>query len=116
MKNALFFLSTLFLIVIANIAHADPGMGGSGGGPRAGQWVTVQVCNGGDSGTTCQMVTYRVLPPSGHTPETKCMISVGDAGEYPCPAEYGALRWLRSLNKTADAQAADDFIDDLYLM
>jgi hypothetical protein len=86
---------------------AASGIGGSGGGPRmervsssadGGQLVTVEVCDGGESGTKCRTVTYRVRPPS--KPEVvkeTCMI--GEAGEGPCPEVYGVPGWLKRLNE-----------------
>lgn len=64
----------------------------------AGQYVTVEVCDGGESGTMCRTVTYRVRPPS--KPEVvKCMVPHGEAGEVPCPTKYGVPGWLKRLNE-----------------
>ena len=64
----------------------------------ASQYVTVEVCDGGESGTMCRTVTYRVRAPS--KPEVvkeTCM--VGEAGEGPCPKVYGVPGWLKRLNE-----------------
>ena len=64
----------------------------------AGQYVTVEVCNGGESGTQCSMVTYKVREAS--QPEmVKCVVSVGDGAEAPCPTAYGVPGWLKRLNE-----------------
>lgn len=115
MKNALtralsllaaLILTTLHifsvLVLQAGVAQADPGMGGSGGGPRVGQLVTVTVCNGGESGDICHQVTYRVRQPS--KPEaTKETCFFGDI-EGPCPISYGVPEWLKRLNESFGAQ------------
>jgi len=64
----------------------------------AHQYVTVEVCGDGESGTVCRTVTYRVRPAS--KPEVvkeTCM--VGEAGEGPCPTVYGVPGWLQRLNE-----------------
>ncbi len=56
----------------------------------ASQYVTVEVCDGGESGTLCRTVTYKVRPAS--KPEVvECKMSHGEAGEVPCLTEgqYG---------------------------
>ena len=64
----------------------------------AAQYVTVEVCDGGESGTQCRTVTYRVRAPS--KPEVvKETCSVGEAGEGPCPKVYGVPGWLKRLNE-----------------
>lgn len=64
----------------------------------AGQYVTVKVCDGGESGTECRTVTYRVREPS--KPQiVKETCSVGEAGEGPCPTKYGVPGWLKRLNQ-----------------
>lgn len=64
----------------------------------AGQYVTVEVCDGGESGTMCRTVTYRQRPAS--KPEiVKCTVPHGEAGEVPCPTKYGVPGWLKRLNE-----------------
>ena len=60
--------------------------------------VTVEVCDGGETGTLCRTVTYKVRPAS--KPEiVKCMVAVGEGGEAPCPTVYGVPQWLKDLNQ-----------------
>ncbi len=58
--------------------------------------VTEKVCDRGESGTECVMVTYAVRPPSAPY-VVKC--SYGDAAEVPCPPKaWGTPAWLRKFN------------------
>lgn len=100
-QNLYTFASALLaaLLVPFGFASADPGIGGSGGGPRVGQVVTVQVCDGGEAGDLCRMVTYRVRPASKPEP-VKCMVPHGEAGEVPCPEKVGVPGWLKRLNES----------------
>jgi hypothetical protein len=64
----------------------------------AATYVTVEVCDGGESGTECRTVTYRQRPAS--KPElVKCTVPHGEAGEVPCPTKYGVPGWLKRLNE-----------------
>lgn len=117
MKSLVHF-STLFTLLSAVLGifagtqtWAASGIGGSGGGPRmqtasrstdAGQLVTVQVCDGGESGNMCREVTYRVRPEA--KPETvKCMVIRGEAEEVPCPKNFGVPNWIKRLNESFGA-------------
>jgi hypothetical protein len=95
--STFFTLACFILFLSPRSASADPGIGGSGGGPRVGQLVTVQVCNDGESGELCRMVTYRIRPKSPPT-ELKCYVSNGEGGEVPCPEKLRIPGWLKRLN------------------
>lgn len=77
--------------------------------------VTVEVCDSGESGTQCRVVTYKVRPASTPVVE-KCMVPVGEAAYAPCPTVVGVPKWLKDLNawfnkhgiKAADPQAEID--------
>jgi hypothetical protein len=60
--------------------------------------VTVEVCDGGESGTICRTVTYTVRPPSAPVVE-KCVMTVGEAGDTPCDRPAGVPKWLKDLNE-----------------
>lgn len=78
----------------------------------ASQYVTVQVCDGGESGTQCRTVTYKVRPASAPR-VVACTIPAGEAGEQPCPTNYGVPGWLKSLNKAfADRGFTAPPVDD----
>jgi hypothetical protein len=64
----------------------------------AAQYVTVEVCDGGESGTMCRTVTYRVRPASKPQVVKETCV-VGEAGEGPCPTAYGVPGWLKRLNE-----------------
>lgn len=100
-RNFYTFASGLLaaLFIPFGFASADPGIGGSGGGPRVGQVVTVQVCDGGESGDQCRIVSYRVRPASKPEP-VKCMAPHGEGGEVPCPEKVGVPAWLKRLNES----------------
>jgi hypothetical protein len=58
--------------------------------------VTEKVCNRGESGTDCVLVTYRVRPPSAPM-VVKC--SYGEGAEVQCPpAAWGIPAWLQKFN------------------
>jgi hypothetical protein len=111
-------LSAAFTLLSAAVATfagsqtwAASGIGGSGGGPRmervsrasdGGQLVTVQVCDGGESGTMCREVTYRVRPESKPQP-IKCTVIRGEAEEVPCPKNIGVSNWIKRLNESFGA-------------
>jgi hypothetical protein len=86
MKTALFLVFSL----MACLGFA--GINGSSGN-SVGQLVTVEVCDLDIAGV-CKMVTYQVRPPSQPEKEEKCMIPSGEAGEVPCPTQYGVPPWL----------------------
>lgn len=114
----LIHLSTVFTLLSALLGTfagsqtwAASGIGGSGGGPRmqtasrnteAGQIVTVQVCDGGESGTLCREVTYRVRPDVKPEP-LKCTVIRGEAEEVPCPKNFGVPNWIKRLNESFGA-------------
>lgn len=113
MKNALSFLGALMLVALqafsavllqTGFVFADPGMGGSGGGPRVGQMVTVKVCDSGESGMACRTVSYRVLGQNQPVADAKCLVAGGEAGEVPCPEKYGVPAWLKRLNESFGAR------------
>ncbi len=83
MKNVLFALVASFAI-----------------NASAAQYVTVTVCDGGESGQQCREVTYKVRPPSAPVKE-ECTIPHGEAGTQPCPKKYGVPGWLKKLNQWA---------------
>lgn len=62
------------------------------------EYVTVTVCDGGESGTECRTVTYKVRPASPAQPQVE-QCPVGEAGYGPCPTNYGIPSWLRKLNQ-----------------
>ncbi|HRK09077.1 MAG TPA: hypothetical protein PLZ57_15015 [Pseudobdellovibrionaceae bacterium] len=64
----------------------------------AAQYVTVEVCNGGESGQECRMVTYRVREASAPVVEA-CTVAHGEAGTKPCPTVTGVPGWLKRLNE-----------------
>lgn len=64
----------------------------------AATYVTVDVCDGGESGTQCRTVTYKVRPASTPVIE-QCLVPAGEAGYVPCPTKYGVPSWLQKLNK-----------------
>lgn len=85
----------LILSMISSLCYA--GVNGSSGN-SVGQLVTVEVCDLDVQGI-CKKVTYEVRPPSENQTEEKCMIPFGEAGEVPCPTQYGVPQWLmRSLD------------------
>jgi hypothetical protein len=81
----------------------------------AAQYVTVEVCDGGESGTICRTVTYKVRPASA--PEVvACTVpagEAGEAGEQPCPKVTGVPSWLKKLNQAfLDAGFTTPVIDE----
>lgn len=94
-------LITLMMFVCTEVFA---GIGGSGGGPKpnAPKRVTVEVCDGGESGDMCRRVTYTLHPPS-ETIEPTCTVPFGEAGEAPCPANTGVPNWLKWLNGVFDS-------------
>ena len=64
----------------------------------AAQYVTVQVCDGGESGTICRNVTYKVRPASAPVLVKETCI-IGENSEGPCPKVYGVPNWLQRLNQ-----------------
>ncbi len=61
------------------------------------EYVTVEVCNMGENGNRCEMVTYKVRTPNAPTPYVE-QCPVGDSGYGPCPTVYGVPTWLKKLN------------------
>ena len=94
------FLAAMALVSVSTAAMAGGAVRGAGGeAPElVGKLVTVTVCDGGESGTECRRVTYRVRPASAPVAE-KCTTIRGEATEEPCPTRYGVPRWLRKLNE-----------------
>lgn len=111
LSTALTFLSAIAGTLVGSQTWAASGIGGSGGGPRmervsrasdGGQLVTVEVCDGGESGTMCREVTYRVRPESKPQP-IKCTVFRGEAEEVPCPKNTGVPNWIKRLNESFGA-------------
>lgn len=69
----------------------------------AATFVTVTDCNGGESGTECRQITYKVRPPSPAQPQVE-MYPIGDAQYGPAPKVTGGwlLDALHSLNAKAN--------------
>lgn len=84
------------VVVFFPFLSRSAGLGGSGGGPRAETVVKEEVCTGGESGTLCHTVIYRVRPSTGSQPET-CTVFIGEGGEVPCPTSGEIPEWLRRL-------------------
>lgn len=60
-------------------------------------YVTEKVCDRGESGTQCQMVTYKVRPASGKVTVAGCQSAELDV--TPCaPAAYGVPAWIRAFS------------------
>ena len=60
-------------------------------------YVTEKVCTGGESGTECQLVTYKVRPASGKVTVAGCQSPELDV--TPCaPAANGVPAWLQAFN------------------
>ena len=81
-------MKKLFFALLASVAVSA----------SAAQYVTVTVCDGGESGTQCHKVTYKVRPPSAPVPY-ECTVPVGEAGYAPCPTHYGVPHWMKSMNQ-----------------
>jgi hypothetical protein len=62
----------------------------------ASQYVTVRVCDRGESGTQCETVTYAVRASDGVSEEAS-----NSSSEHmvQAPARYGVPAWLRTLNR-----------------
>lgn len=60
--------------------------------------VTVEVCNHGESGTECKVISYHQRPSTGVPADVQQC-----TGEHiPCvPTEYGVPGWLQDLNDAA---------------
>ena len=67
-----------------------------------GSYVTVNVCNGGESGVECRTVTYKVRPatPTSKAQVEDCQVLSGEAGSVPCATAYGVPAWLKRLNES----------------
>ncbi len=62
-------------------------------------YVTVQVCDGGESGTVCHNVTYKVRPASP-AQQVKETCTAGESGfEVPCNQNAHVPKWLAKLNQ-----------------
>ncbi|MBC7740618.1 MAG: hypothetical protein H7061_00370 [Bdellovibrionaceae bacterium] len=63
----------------------------------AATYVTVQDCTGGESGTQCRTVTYKVrngkMVQPAHQPQ-----GASSEGDVQVPTNYGIPAWLRALN------------------
>ncbi len=68
----------------------------------AGQYVTVNVCDGGESGVECRTVTYKVRPATATSKAQveDCKVLGGEAGSVPCASAYGVPAWLKRLNES----------------
>lgn len=61
------------------------------------EYVTVEVCNLGEAGDRCEMVTYKVRAPNAPTPYVETC-TIGDTSVGPCATVYGVPTWLKNLN------------------
>lgn len=87
------FFAALVLVMSSSAMAAD-------------KYVTVQVCNGGESGDLCRMVTYKVRPPNAPV-AYKCTVMSGEGGyEVPCPTKHGVPKWLSELLKALSIPGA----------
>ncbi len=81
----------LLIFILCNLASiCFAGVGGFVGGvdsmKEPAKYVTVEVCDAGESGTQCRKITYKVRPPNPQPQEPLCLI--GEATqEVPCPPE-----------------------------
>jgi hypothetical protein len=66
----------------------------------AATYVTVQDCNGGESGQQCRTVTYKVRNGQMVAPATQPQGSSSE-GTVQTPARYGVPAWLQALNNAA---------------
>lgn len=92
-------LKTKLIVLILTIASVGLAGGGSGGGVAAIKtikYVIVEVCDGGESGDRCRLVTYKVRAPNPVAPD---MCMVGNAGEEKPCSEIKAISpsWLKKL-------------------
>jgi hypothetical protein len=73
----------------------------------AAQYVTVTDCNGGESGTVCREITYKVRPASPLAPASEVeLVPFGEAGIMtPAPKITGGglLKLLQNLSKRASS-------------
>ncbi len=96
------FTTILFFTIFSNA-----GVNGAGGGSTidttSGQLATIEVCGRGDSGSTCEKVSYKIRPAS-HTAATVATCMNGET-EVACPAVYGVPTWLQELNHLFKASA-----------
>lgn len=101
-RRSLLPLTMSLLLTMSMAVPALGGVGGAGGGPRAGQMVTVEVCGG--EGGECRQVTYEVREAS--KPEAvECTVLRGEEGAWvPCPETYGVPKWLERLNHAYGAK------------
>ncbi len=79
----------------------------------AAQYVTVEVCNRGETGDRCEMVTYKVRPASPATPYVETC-PVGDVSYGPCPTVYGVPSWLQKLNAYLTSKGFTPVEEDIY--
>lgn len=105
MNYAALALMAMRIILFAPIS-AYAGMGGSGGGPKAETVVREEVCTGGDSGTLCHTVVYRLRPSTGSQPES-CTVFTGEGGEVPCPTSGEMPEWLRKLRNRPPVKSSE---------
>ncbi|OFZ28607.1 MAG: hypothetical protein A2622_05820 [Bdellovibrionales bacterium RIFCSPHIGHO2_01_FULL_40_29] len=78
------------------------------------KYITVEVCDRGESGDRCEMVTYKVRPPSQNTP-AEILCPVGDHGFTKCNKNAHVPAWLKKFNKHfLDAGFTAPKEDDLY--
>lgn len=85
------FLNLLIIAMVFSLT-ALAGVGGSGGGPKIGaaNYIKVDICDGGESGTMCRSVVYKNRGASAQ-PIMNCYSYHGEAAiEIPC-AESGLL-------------------------
>ena len=77
------------------------------------EYVTVEVCNRGESSDQCEMVTYKVRAPSAPTPYVE-QCPVGDTGYGPCAKVYGVPTWLKKLNAHFAKKGFKAVEEDIY--
>lgn len=77
------------------------------------EYVTVEVCNLGESSDRCEMVTYKVRAPSAPTAYVE-QCPVGDTGYGPCAKVYGVPTWLKKLNAHFVKKGFKTVEEDIY--
>lgn len=106
----------LFILLIFSLA-TYAGTGGTSGGNHqqlgsSQPIVTVWDCNGGESGTECRWIRFKLRPPTpAPTTPPQCVISYGEASERPCPASFGTF--LQNLNEYLYNQNTTQNPDDM---
>lgn len=89
-------LKIKLIVVVLTFASFCLAGGGSGGGVATIKYVTVEVCDGGETNDRCRLVTYKVRPPNPIRPDM-CMI--GETGEEKPCAQIETIppTWFKNL-------------------